>query len=69
MYNSADGTNLDAIDRVVKIVRELDRYHGFSLAQTPRPETAPRRLPPPAQDPIALEPPVAERCGNGAVSD
>jgi hypothetical protein len=69
MHNQATGTNFDAIDRVVKIVRELDRYHGFSLPESPRPEAAPRRLPPPAQDPIPLEAPIAERCGNGAVSD
>ncbi len=24
------GGNLGAVDRVVKIVRELDRYHGFT---------------------------------------
>jgi hypothetical protein len=56
---------------VVKIVRELDRYHGFSLPQTPRPEAVPL-LPPPAQSPIALAMPVtpiAELCGNGAASD
>ena len=72
MYNSATGTNFDAVDRVVKIVRELDRYHGFSLPQTPRPEAVPLRLPPPAQDPIALAAPaapIAERRGNGAAID
>jgi hypothetical protein len=69
MYNSATGTNFDAVDRVVKIVRELDRYHGFSLPQTPRPEAAPRRLPPPAQNPIEFAASDAELCGNGAVSD
>ena len=26
------GANLKAVDRVVKIVRELDRYHGFVAA-------------------------------------
>jgi len=72
MHNPAIGTNFDAVDRVVKIVRELDRYHGFSLRETPRPEAVPLRLPPPAQDPIALAAPaapIAERCGNGAASD
>jgi hypothetical protein len=69
MHNSVTGTNFDAVDRVVKIVRELDRYHGFSLSETPRSEAAPRRLPPPAQNPIAIEAPIADRCGNGAVSD
>jgi hypothetical protein len=69
MYNSASGANFDAVDRVVKIVRELDRYHGFSLPQAPRPEAAPPRLPPPAQNPIEFAGSNAELCGNGAVSD
>jgi hypothetical protein len=69
MYNSASGTNFEAVDRVVKIVRELDRYHGFSLPQPPRPEAVPRRLPPPAQSPIEFAGSNAELCGNGAVSD
>jgi DNA-binding CsgD family transcriptional regulator len=69
MYNSETGTDFEAIDRVVKIVRELDRYHGFSLPEAPRPEAAPRLLAPPAQAPIALDALAAERCGNGAVSD
>ncbi len=28
-FNAMSGANLKAVDRVVKIVRELDRYHGF----------------------------------------
>ncbi len=28
-YSAMSGMNLKAVDRVVKIVRELDRYHGF----------------------------------------
>jgi transposase-like protein len=52
----ADGAmsavNLEAVDRVVEIVRELDRYHGFSVqAATPRSP----RLPPPSAAPLALE--------------
>jgi DNA-binding CsgD family transcriptional regulator len=69
MHNSETGTNFDAVDRVVKIVRELDRYHGFSLPQTPRPEAVPLRLPAPTQNPIALAAPIAGLCGNGAVND
>ena len=53
MYNSETGANFEAIDRVVKIVRELDRYHGFA-APDARPISGPRRLPPP-QTPLALE--------------
>jgi transposase-like protein len=29
MYNSISGANFKAINQVVKVVRELDRYHGF----------------------------------------
>ncbi len=29
-YSAMNGGNLKAVDRVVRIVRELDRYHGFS---------------------------------------
>ena len=52
--------NLQAVDRVVKIVRELDRYHGFG------PAAAAPRLTAPAPDspaqllapPLALAPPT-----------
>jgi hypothetical protein len=29
-YSAMSGDNLQAVDRVVKIVRELDRYHGYA---------------------------------------
>jgi transposase-like protein len=32
-YSAMSGMNLKAVDRVVKIVRELDRYHGFAAAE------------------------------------
>ena len=41
-YSAMTGANLKAVDRVVKIVRELDRYHGFVTAERRLPE-APRR--------------------------
>ncbi|MGH6797581.1 MAG: hypothetical protein ACREDI_04275, partial [Roseiarcus sp.] len=68
MYGASSGANFQAIDRVVRIVRELDRYHGYV------PHEAPARaedlwLAPPAQTPLALEAPIAERLGNGAASD
>jgi DNA-binding CsgD family transcriptional regulator len=44
--------NLEAVDRVVKIVRELDRYHGFAVQAAP---PRPPRLPPPSATPLALE--------------
>lgn len=61
MYNSVTGTNFEAVDRVVKIVRELDRYHGLAAAPLPRQEPklrgeeqVTRLLPPPAERPIAV---------------
>jgi hypothetical protein len=55
MRTSATGTNFEAVDRVVKIVRELDRYHGFASRGAPAraPETL--RLSAPSQTPLALE--------------
>ena len=32
-FGAMSGANLQAVDRVVKIVRELDRYHGFAAAE------------------------------------
>ncbi len=52
-YGAMSGLNLQAVDRVVKIVRELDRYHGFAAAER-------RSLPDascleaPGQNPLAL---------------
>ena len=37
-YSAMSGMNLKAVDRVVTIVRELDRYHGFVAAGRRRPE-------------------------------
>jgi hypothetical protein len=37
-FSGMTGGNLKAVDRVVRIVRELDRYHGFAAAQRRRPE-------------------------------
>ncbi len=37
-YSAMSPTNLGAVDRVVKIVRELDRYHGFNAAEWRLPE-------------------------------
>ena len=34
-YSAMSGPNLKAVDRVVKIVRELDRYHGFAATAPP----------------------------------
>ncbi len=65
-YNAMSGANLEAIDRVVKIVRELDRYHGFAVeAAAPRPP----RLAPPSTAPLALEAPGARTEPIGAATD
>ena len=44
-FSAMSGTNLKAVDRVIRIVRELDRYHGFVAAERrlPDPRTADRR--------------------------
>ena len=52
-YSAMANQNLEAVDRVVKIIRELDRYHGLAapdFAAAPAPS---RRLPKP-QPPLAL---------------
>ncbi len=64
-YNAMSGLNLQAVDRVVKIARELDRYHGFPVTEHVQVPDAFRRALP-AQVPLALEPPAAGRPGNGA---
>ena len=69
MHNSVTGTNFEAVDRVVRIVRELDRYHGFAAVPRPREEREPLRLPPPAESPIAIGAPLGERVTIGAASD
>jgi hypothetical protein len=57
MHTTRAGTNFEAVDRVVRIVRELDRYHGFAAVPRSREETEGRRLPQPVERPLALEGP------------
>jgi hypothetical protein len=57
MHEPKEGTNFEAVDRVVKIVRELDRYHGFAAVPRPREEAEAHRLPPPVERRLALEGP------------
>jgi hypothetical protein len=57
MHDPAAGTNFEAVDRVVRIVRELDRYHGFAAVPRSREEIEANRLPPPVVRPLALEGP------------
>ena len=51
------GANLAAVDRVVRIVRELDGYHGFETAAPTKPK--PRKLA--SQRPLALTGPESGR--------
>ena len=56
--------NLQAVDRVVKLVHELERYHGFRLVVA-----APaKQLSAPEAAPALLAPPSIEAVGNGAAS-
>ena len=67
-YGAMGNGNLEAVDRVVKIVRELDRYHGFAgVGRTVRMEQG--RLAAPAPLPLALAVPDLSLEGNGAASD
>ena len=48
-FDAMSGSNLHAVDRVVKIVRALDRYHGFVAAERwglPVASEAPEEIPP-----------------------
>ncbi|HEY5206866.1 MAG TPA: hypothetical protein VIJ63_20050 [Roseiarcus sp.] len=56
MHDPKEGTNFEAVDRVVRIVRELDRYHGFAAVPRSREETEAHRLPP-VERQLALEGP------------
>jgi hypothetical protein len=62
------GGNLGVVDRYVKIIRKMDRCHGFAPREM-RPPPEPKRLAAPAPISLALEGPPLERLGNGAASD
>src|SRR5271165_3343003 len=57
-YGSMAGGNLTAVDRVVRLVKEMDRYHGF-FPSGDAGAAAPDRLAPPAKAPLALAAPTA----------
>jgi DNA-binding CsgD family transcriptional regulator len=69
MHNSVTGTNFEAVDRVVRIVPELDRYHGFAAVPRAREERDPLRLPAPAESSIAIGPTESDTIEIGAASD
>jgi hypothetical protein len=56
-YSAMSGGNLQAVDRMVKIVRELDRYHGLCVAGERRSSASEPRLEASAQTPFALAAP------------
>ena len=67
-YVAMANGNLDAVDRVVRLVREMDRYHGF-FPDRDADRAPPERLVQPAGAPLALAAPVDEGCdGNGAAT-
>ena len=68
MYNPETGANFKAIDSVAKLIREMDRYHGFAPASL-RPTPDPARLSAPCEPPLALPAPALDRVGNGAATD
>ena len=77
-YSAMTAGNLKAVDQVIKVVRELDRYHGFGAYPNPRifalaepAAPAPLALPPLAlpEPPAALAAPKAESMADGAKSE
>ena len=58
--SAMSNANLDAIDRVVKIVRELDRYHGLAADGLGAETNGPRRLRAAGTLPLALASPEAK---------
>ncbi len=67
-YGSMAGGNLMAVDRVVRIVSEMDRYHGFFPRRTRAPVKR-RRLALQPPEPLALAPSEVGRDGKVGASD
>src|ERR1700722_475536 len=53
-YSAMANQNLEAVDRVVKIVRELDRYHGLAARDLGDPPAQPPLRLPRVPAPLAL---------------
>ena len=77
-YSAMSAGNVKAVDQVIKVARELDRYHGFgpypsaqSLASPAPAAPPPLALPPLAlpEPPAALSAPKAEAMADGANSE
>jgi hypothetical protein len=56
-YSAMSNGNVKAVDQVIKVVRELDRYHGFGPISIPQSFAEAPVTPPPL---ALLEPPAAE---------
>jgi hypothetical protein len=71
-YSAVSGGNLKAVDQVIKVVRELDRYHGFGPCPGALSFAAPRSAEPPPlalpQPPAALAAPEAETLDGASAS-
>jgi hypothetical protein len=67
-YSAMSGSNLQPVDRVVRIVRELDRYFPLAKPELPAPHETPR-LEAPSTKPLRLQAPVAGPEANDAASD
>jgi hypothetical protein len=66
-YSALSPRNLRAVECYVKIVRELDRYHGLAAPEPPAHASQPRLAAP--EPPLLLEAPNAAPAGNGAATD
>src|ERR1700722_10544939 len=56
-YGAMSNGDLKAVDKVIKVARELDRYHGFGAISSPQSFPEAPVTPPPL---ALLEPPAAE---------
>jgi hypothetical protein len=65
-YSAMSGGNLQAVDQVIKVVRELDRYHGFGPIPVPQNLVESPVTPPPL---ALLEPPTAGPAMDGDDSE
>src|SRR5271166_6891404 len=68
-FGAMAGGNLKAVDRVVRIVSEMDRHHGFFPSRAPAPAER-RQLAMRPEAPPALAPPGDPRSdGNGVANN
>jgi hypothetical protein len=72
-YSAMSLGDLKAVDKVIKVARELDRYHGFGAYSNAQMFSAPAPIAPPPlalPEPLAaLAPPEAEPAADGAAGE